>query len=221
MIEPPTPSTASLDPATQDEHAREYLRLTADVSLQIIQMLNLQDQEVEHFKGRLDRQHRDFIIAKIVTADDRPDEQERVDRQQLKLEATQQALKTFDNSANILAGSILQIVQQGMSGVHGSIKKYPNKGRKIAGVNLCDLVWQGRNQAMHYETTATRADWKNVFLILGIAYPGTFSLTPPYKSYAKAIFDLLGWQSYSVYEEDLQTLLLGTQNSKEPNPKAN
>ena len=217
MSESPTLSTVS----TALELAREHLRLTAHVSLQIIQMLNLQDLEVAEFMERLERQRQDLEIAKTATADAQPDELERVARQQFKLEATKQALKTFDNSANILAGSILQIVQQGMSRVHGSIKTYPNKGRNIAGVSLCDLVWQGRNQAMHYETTATRADWSAVFSMLDIVQPGTFSLLPPYESRAKAIFGLLGWHSYSVYEEDLKFLLLGRQDSEESPPTIN
>lgn len=154
----------------QSELAGEHVRLTGHVSLQVIQMLNLQDLEVAQFLARLERQCQDLEIAKIATANAQPDEVKRVARQQAKLEATKQALRTFENSANILAGSILQIVQQGMSSVHGSIKAYPNKGRNISGVSLCDLVWQGRNQAMHYETTATRADWRTVFSTLNVAF---------------------------------------------------
>lgn len=205
----------------QKEIAREHLVLTGHVSLQIIQMLNFQGLEVAEFMERLERQRQDLAIAETVTTSAQPDELARVARQQLKLEATRQALRTFDNSANILAGSILQIVQQGMSRVHGSIRTYPNKGRNVAGVSLCDLVWQGRNQAMHYETTATRADWSVVFSVLDAIQPDTFSLTPPYESRAKAIFDLLGWQSYSVYEEDLKSLLLGCQCDEESSPTAN
>ena len=99
-----------------------------------------------------------------------------------------------------------------MSFVHSKIQTYPHLGRKVAGVDMRDLVWQGRNQAMHYETTAKRADWRGVFGILDTAKPGRFSLEPPYESRAKDIFELLGWQSHAIYEADIRTLLLGNQD---------
>lgn len=220
MCEKPSISTVNSVLELQMERTRDYIKLTDEVSLRLIQMLNLQDLEITSFIERLERQRQDLEIAEIVSADAQPEELERVSRQRLKLDATTQALRTFENSANILAGSVIQIAQQGMSIVHGSIKTYPYTGRKVAGSNMRDLVWQGRNQAMHYETTATRADWKAVFAILDKANPGGFSLRPPYKSHAKAIFDLLGWQSHAVYVADMHALLLGSQASKESDSAA-
>lgn len=206
---------ASVTPGIQNELVQDYSVLTGHVSLQVIQMLNLQDLETSQFIERLERQHQDLVVAKAASVDAQPDELLRVARQQYKLEATKKAIMTFESSASILAGSILQIVQQGMSRVHSSIWTYPHKGRTIHGVSLCDLVWQGRNQAMHYETTAKRADWSAVFANLNVAMPSAFSIAPPYVSRAKSIFDLLGWGSYSVYERDVKSLLLGCRDSEE------
>lgn len=181
----------------------DYLKLTRDVSRELIQMLALQDEEIRRFEERLERQCQDLKIAERATTDGLPDELERVERQRSKLEATKQALRTFESSANILAGSIFQIAKQGMSIAGKKAKGYSNKGRIIAGVNVRDIVWQGRNQAMHYETTEKEASWRDVFLKLDLAKPGAYSMKPPYESRAKAIFDLLGWQSHAVYEADM------------------
>ncbi|QVK31847.1 hypothetical protein [Pseudomonas syringae] len=118
------------------EIAREHLILTGHVSLQIIQTLNFQGLEVAEFMERLERQRQDLAISEMVTTSARPDELASVARQQLKLEATRQALRTFHNSVNILAGSILRVVLQGMSRLNGSIRTYPNKGRNVAGGSL-------------------------------------------------------------------------------------
>jgi hypothetical protein len=193
--------------------ANDYLNNTSWVALGLIQMLSDNDLRIDEFVERLDRQCQDLALAERVTIGGRPEEIERVARQKGKVEATEQALRAFNYSANILAGSILQIAQQGMSFVHSKIQTYPHLGRKVAGVDMRDLVWQGRNQAMHYETTAKRADWRDVFGILDKAKPGRFSLEPPYESRAKDIFELLGWQSHAVYEADMRTLLLGNQDS--------
>ncbi len=194
----------------QKQRSVAYLKRTSKVSREIIQMLALQDVEMEQFKERLERQHRDLEIAERVTIEGLPDEVERVVRQRTKLEATKEALKTYESSANILAGSVFQIAKQGMSIAGKKVKGYSNKGRFIAGIRVRDIVWQGRNQAMHYEATATEASWRDVFVKLDLANPGAFCMKPPYESRAKAIFDLLGWQHHAIYEADMHSLLLGT-----------
>lgn len=214
--------SSTLDSAldVQKQRSMDYLKRTCKLSGELIQMLALQDVKMGQFKERLERQRRDLEIAERVTTDGLPDEVERVARQRTKLEATKQALKTFESSANILAGSVFQIAKQGMSIAGKKVKGYSNKGRVIAGICVRDIVWQGRNQAMHYEATATEASWRDVFLKLDLANPGAFSVKPPYESRAKAIFDLLGWQSHAIYEADMHSLLLGTRVGKKRAPAA-
>ncbi len=72
----------------------DYLKLTRDVSREIIQMLAFQDEVIRRFKERLERQCQDLKIAERVTTDGLPDELERVERQRSKLEATKKALRT-------------------------------------------------------------------------------------------------------------------------------
>ncbi|RML83495.1 hypothetical protein ALQ89_200043 [Pseudomonas amygdali pv. tabaci] len=201
--------------------ANDYLKNTSWVALGLIHMLSDNDLRIDEFVERLDRQRQDLALAERVTIDGQPEEIERVRRQKEKLEGTEQALKAFNYTANILAGSLLQIAKQGMSIACGRIKGYPNKGRDIQGVSLCDLVWQGRNQAMHYETTDGANTWTGVFSTLAVTNPSVFLQSPPYESCAKAISDMLGWQRHAVYESDMRTLLLGSQGREKSETLAN
>lgn len=190
------------------ELAKSYILATSQVSLTLIQALNLQKLDTQKLIKQLSEQKQALELGELAASELTVDERTRLERMQSKLESTRRAIMVSENSQNILAGAVLQIAQQGMSSVHGRIKNYPNKGRDVYGAPLCDLVWQDRNQAMHYETTATKADWEDVFKIIGKSFPGQFDLTPPYKSHAKDIIDLLGWSRYSIYEVDVKSLLL-------------
>jgi hypothetical protein len=68
----------------------------------------------------------------------------------IALADTQATLDARTFSRNSIASALLQIAKQGLSTVHGGLTSVPN-GRDINGVDLKDVVWQGRNQAMHWE----------------------------------------------------------------------
>jgi hypothetical protein len=195
-------------PELKMEQVKDYLRRTSVVSLNIIRMLGLQYLENLDLTNRLDMQSQALKLSESVAAA-QSDELVGVSRTRLKLEATTQALGKLEFSDNVLAGAVLQIAKQGMSTVHGRLSDYPNKGREVEGCNIRDLIWLGRNQAMHYEDTKAGSSWSSMFARLELAYPGSFSILPPYKSHAKAIFDLLGWQSHGRYEADMHTLCIG------------
>lgn len=191
------------------EKAELQMRLIRDVSLELITRIALLETQIAEFRNRSERQQRDLNFALTATANASPEEKARASRLQSKLEATQRALGTFDQTANILAGALFQVVKQAMSIVHGSMINYPNPGRLILGVKLSDIVWQARNQAMHFEETKAGSTWVATFAKLNEGLPGSFTIEPPYVSRAKAVFDLLGWQNYSTYEVDVLSLLSG------------
>ncbi|OAK57788.1 hypothetical protein A3K88_22905 [Pseudomonas putida] len=188
--------------------AMDQLWLTRDVSQDLINRINSIDLQIAEYSDRLDRQQQNLDIALRATAN-APEERPRVGRQESKLEATQRALETFDQTANILAGALFQVVKQAMSTVHGRLRNCPDSGRVIHGVDVREIVWYARNQAMHFEETNAGSKFIATFAKLNSALPGTFTIEPPFVSRAKAVFDLLGWQSYSVYEADVMALLRG------------
>lgn len=71
---------------------------------------------------------------------------------QLKSEvATLQAsIGTHQQAVQAIAGAILQIAKQGISLVHGGLGAAP-AGRALGSLAARDIIWQARNQSMHYE----------------------------------------------------------------------
>lgn len=55
-----------------------------------------------------------------------------------------------EESIKALAGALLQIAKQGISTVHGKLNNCVD-GRTIKNEPIKNIVWQGRNQSMHYE----------------------------------------------------------------------
>lgn len=68
-----------------------------------------------------------------------------------ELEALGEALLARDLSVGALAGSLLQYGKQGISIQYGKYRKGCPAGRLIGSTSLSDVIWCGRNQALHWE----------------------------------------------------------------------
>jgi len=118
----------------------------------------------------------------------------------------QSLIGTHQIAVQSVCGAILQIAKQGISIVHGNLANAP-LGRSIGTVSLKDVVWQARNQAIHYEEGNFRAPVVHVFQALESSHGGAFSLqNHAGQSRAKQIVDLLGWNSYQAYLSDARQL---------------
>ena len=108
-------------------------------------------------------------------------------------------------STEAYATALLHIAHHGMATINEGLQQSP-PGRKIAGVNLRGVVWQGRNQAMHYfEEKDPNEHLEAIFEALA-------ALTPTFKDYrskslAVDVVDMLGWGSLDQFNEDLASLL--------------
>jgi hypothetical protein len=114
-------------------------------------------------------------------------------------------LNSLGESLNIVAGAILQIAKQGISVVHTDLSNCPN-GRMMGNESLKNIIWQGRNQAMHFEEGKYRPAVVACFQDLERNYGSQFQLTR--KNLAFNVIRVLGWTAYSEYEKDMKTLLL-------------
>lgn len=105
-----------------------------------------------------------------------------------------------------VCGAILQIAKQGISIVHDSLENAPT-GRMVGTVALKSVVWQARNQAIHFEEGNFRQPVVQVFQELEVVFGPAFSLqNHPGQSRAKQVVDLLGWSSYQAYLSDVRQL---------------
>lgn len=152
--------------------------------------------------------HDDFSDAYVMNRFSRMAQaQEARQETEAKIAQLQETIAAHEESVQSVCGAILQIAKQGISTVHRSPTAAP-LGRSIGSVSLREIVWQGRNQAMHYEESALKDPVKHCFDTLKKEQGEQFSLTKyAERSRAKEIVELLEWTSYAQYEKDMCSLL--------------
>jgi len=146
----------------------------------------------------------------------------RLERIRMKLRGNENGLATGDLLIGIAGGAILQIAKQALSIGYGQRTRAP-EGRQVSCTCVRDLIWHGRNQAMHYEETRLepelnssgklikgrdRSTWVETFRALNQHDPQHFVMAPPFQSLAKDVVDLLGWtHDYPKLDSDMKCLL--------------
>lgn len=114
-----------------------------------------------------------------------------------------QQLDTHTYSVEALCSALLQIAKQGISLVYRGLHSCPN-GRKIGRRYLKEIIWEGRNQTMHYEEGNCRSPIVNLFSDLA----KDNAVFNKYNTYNLAfeIIKLLNWTSIDRYNKDLLTM---------------
>lgn len=193
-------------------HATDYFNQVQSMLLSLHSSLLI--HQIAKDEIDLARQNNAGTLALMDGAELDDQENARLDRTRMKLQANERALETYDVLINVAAGAMLQIARQVISMKNGQTRENSPKGRAIAGTCIRDLIWHGRNQAMHYEDTIITppsgkpSSWVDMFQKLNAQYPNRFVMTLPYKSCAIDVLDELGWTySYSTLEQDMRSLI--------------
>lgn len=111
-------------------------------------------------------------------------------------------------SVDTLAGAVLQIAKQGISTVRGKPDNCPST-REVFGQQIARIVFEGRNQALHYEEPK-RVDDKCMELFTGLADAGADQRLRDARAgvnLAALVLDTLEWNDYETYLKDMTTLL--------------
>ncbi|MEC2073404.1 hypothetical protein [Alkalihalophilus marmarensis] len=116
----------------------------------------------------------------------------------LEIDELKDSISAKQESIKSLSGALLQIAKQGISIVHGTLESCPN-GRVIKNESIKNIIWQGRNQSIHYEERRFRPAVIQCFENIGITLNN--------ENLAKEIIDLLNWRTYANYETDITSLL--------------
>ncbi len=106
-----------------------------------------------------------------------------------------------------LSGAILQIAKQCISLRYGKPQNAPN-GDDIGGVFIKDIVWEGRNQSIHYENPKDISD-KVVALFTkldAIRADGNTWDARSQTNFAFEIVNFLGWRTYDDFEVQLKSI---------------
>jgi len=145
-----------------------------------------------------------YVMAAFVRAAKAGQEVERLKGEVAVLQAS---VGTHQHAVQAIAGAILQIAKQGISLVYGPPNTAPT-GRTLGSLAVRDIIWQARNQSMHYEEGTFKKPLFDLFSKLEQEQGPQFSLaTHANQNRAKQILDVLGWTDYQEYLQDMQVLL--------------
>ncbi|MCD5972321.1 hypothetical protein [Pseudomonas quasicaspiana] len=188
---------------TRMTNANTYYDLTKSVVINLQQTLCDQFIERDRYAATLSRQQNDIDLLEKGSDELREAAAATLSRQKLKLAATVRAIEVTNNTLNIIAGSFLQVARQAIEMRYGAkVGDCTQLGRLVSGALARDIIWQGRNQAMHYEDVD--GGWSPLFLTLNQHHAGVF--TPGNTSRAMAIIEVLGWLRFGQYEADMMDL---------------
>jgi len=114
-------------------------------------------------------------------------------------------IELSDLTIGALCGAILQIAKQGISLNIPNNQRF-SKGKLIGNQPLSKVLWNARNQSMHFEESLN-SSCKNCFEALD----NDFNLSPKLsdrlnKNLSFDVFELIKWRSYDIYLNDMTEL---------------
>jgi hypothetical protein len=107
-------------------------------------------------------------------------------------------------SSGALGTAALQYGKQGISVVHGGLATCPD-GRLIGSQAMRDVVWQGRNQAIHWEDGRVSQPVVNCFETLRLEIDQKFG-DYRRRNLSFDLIELLGWRCFNDFSSDLLLL---------------
>jgi hypothetical protein len=114
------------------------------------------------------------------------------------------AIRKF--SSESMAGAVLQFAKQGISLVHSGLTNSPS-GRSVHSLNLAEVIWQARNQAIHWEERNLSSKVTDCFTELAKDFNDPRLIDEIYDgSQAFRIVHLLQWRDWQSFHKDLLTL---------------
>lgn len=122
-----------------------------------------------------------------------------------ELQRLTNSLAAKEISLSALAGSLLQYAKQGIALQYGRQKHGCPAGRSIGSQPLAEVIWQARNQAIHWEDGTFTPPVENCFTKLAAEVNPVFG---DYKirNLAYDVVVTFGWRTFSDLERDLLSL---------------
>lgn len=130
------------------------------------------------------------------TAEAQEDDTKRLEKALFSIGATVESMSG-------LAGSVLQIAKQALSIRHAGKPNLP-KARTVGTQNIVEVVWEGRNHAMHWDEGAPRDRVKNMLDRLATDLNITIEVG---KNNCLSILGALGWKAPEDVNSDLKALV--------------
>lgn len=110
-----------------------------------------------------------------------------------------------ENSIGISAGAVLQVAKQALSYRYGAKSSIPNAGVRTFGTqNVIELVWEGRNHAMHWEEVRPTGSYQRMLSTLQV--DGLLTVRAG-ENHAVDLLDILEWRTAQALIHDLELLV--------------
>lgn len=122
-----------------------------------------------------------------------------------KYEEIAQRVAARQFSVAALSGSLLQYGKQGISLHYGKKRTGCPDGRIVAGITLHEIIWQARNQALHWEEGSFHKPTTKCFEHLATNADTVFAQFKN-RSLAFEILGLLGWNRAEAFFADMNLL---------------
>jgi hypothetical protein len=104
----------------------------------------------------------------------------------------------------VLAGAVLQLAKQVLSFRFGAKGNLPDGCRMVGGQKLTEVIWEGRNHALHWEEAGGRDPVRRMLAQLERDVGESF---PVGQNHAWAILEALEWNSVEDVKRDLNALI--------------
>ena len=108
-------------------------------------------------------------------------------------------------SVAALSGNLLQYGKQGISLHYGKKRVGCPEGRIVAGIPLHEIIWQARNQALHWEDGSFHDPTTKCFELLAKNVGAVFGEFTD-RSMAFEVIELLGWDTAEAFLADMKLL---------------
>lgn len=107
-------------------------------------------------------------------------------------------------SLNSLSAGLLQYAKQGISIVHGGLGNCPH-GRAVGSQHISSVIWQSRNQSLHWEEGNFRPPVVSCFSTLAAEIDQKFGQYIN-RNMAFDIVENFGWRSFQNFSNDLMSI---------------
>ena len=191
----------------RDITAKDFIKHTAPAVKALFDAIAEEEKRYTPIKGSYESAHEthyaDFITSHLNEDFDEHQVQHKFVQ---AAEAKMQAL-LISQSIEVLCGAILQIAKQGVSLILEGNERY-TRGKTIGTQHLSNVIWHGRNQAMHWEDGPPANTYTiTCFETLEAEYGPQFKIGESPRNLAWDIWNVIGWSSYEEYERDIRDIL--------------
>lgn len=124
-----------------------------------------------------------------------------------KIKETYDSIDAKSASISALSGAILQIAKQCISLNYGKPQNAPD-GTNIQGIPVKLIIWEGRNQSIHYENPKEISEHVvKIFENLdAVRADGKVWDPKSQRNFAFEIIKFLGWRTYDDFEDHLKSI---------------